>query len=169
MESGIKIDKISRSQTSSLTSYGTPRYEYAGASPIMKLGLISLALIATLLLVLTLACSDTESPGATAKQLGETKSSITASSTPNKATAVPSIATENPKENPAQPFDQTESNTSTQAAEQPKDYASAIKPNSTTITPIRGTSDICDWTPTHEIRDGSIYISSDTSPEMQRL
>ena len=135
----------------------------------MKLGLISLALIATLILVLTLACSDTESPGATAKQLGETKSSITASSIPNKATAVPSIATENPKENPAQPFDQTESNTSTQAAEQPKDYASAIKPNSTTITPIRGTSDICDWTTSHEIRDGSIYLSSDTSPEMQSL
>ena len=135
----------------------------------MKLGLISLALTTTLLLVLTLGCSDIESPGATAEQLGETKSSIKASSTPNKATVVPSITTENPKKSPALPFDQTESNTSKQAAVQPKDDASAIKPNSTTITPIHGTSEICDWTTSYEIRDGSIYLSSDTSPEMQGL
>jgi hypothetical protein len=146
----------------------------------MKLGLISLSLTATLLLVLTLACGDTQSPGPTAAQLGETKPPTKTSENPNDPTSIPSIATAKPKDSPAQSLIQRESKATTpptpiviaiptQAAVQPKDAASAVKPNSAPTAPSQGTSDLCEWTTSYDIRDGFIYFSADTSPDMKNL
>lgn len=148
----------------------------------MKLIFIPLSLSATLLLLLTLACSDAQPPAPTTAQQGETKQQVRTSVNGSGPTAISSVVQKTSKENSAQTAIHTNPNATTpppavaiatatpvQGGVQPKEDTSVITQDSAPVAPIAGILDLCDWTTSFEVQGGFIYLSANTSPQTQRL
>ena len=144
----------------------------------MKLIFIAVSLSATLLMLLTLACSGTQSSVPMTDRPAATKQIIGTSASANFPTPNSSIVPKTSKGNSEQTSSRANPDATVpplviaipnQGTVQPKESTQVITPDSTSVTRISGILDICDWTTSFEVQGGFIHFSSNTSPKTQHL